>query len=59
MCDTFKRLKEKFLDSKDFPKLKVKCAILYKEGLLPQSSKFSYFHQDCKIYNWTQALALG
>lgn len=27
--------------------------------MLPQSSKFSYFHSELKIYNWTQALALG
>jgi long-subunit acyl-CoA synthetase (AMP-forming) len=59
VCDTFKRLKEKFLDSKNFGNLKVKCAILFKEGLLPQTSKYSYFNGDVKIYNWTQALALG
>jgi hypothetical protein len=35
VIDTYKRLKEKFLDSKDFSKLKIKCAILFKEGLLP------------------------
>jgi long-chain-fatty-acid--CoA ligase ACSBG len=59
VCDTYKRLKEKFLDSKDFAKLKIKCAILFREGLLPQSAKYSYFNADVKIYNWTQALALG
>lgn len=59
VCDTYKRLKEKFIDSKDFLKLKIKYAILFKEGLLPESSKYSYFNGDIKIYNWSQALALG
>jgi len=53
VCDTYKRLKEKFIDSKDFLKLKIKYAILFKEGLLPQSSKYSYFNGDIKIYNWS------
>lgn len=53
VCDTYKRLKEKFLDSRDFVTLRIKYAILFKEGLLPQSSKYSYFNGDIKIYNWT------
>ena len=53
VCDTYKRFKEKFLDQKEFSKLNVTCAVLFNEGLLPQSSKYSYFNGDIKIYNWS------
>lgn len=26
---------------------------------MPQNSNYSYYHNDVKIYNWTQALSLG
>lgn len=53
VCDTYKRLKEKFLDSKDFAKLNVTHCILFREGLTPENSKYSYFNSDVKIYNWS------
>ena len=60
VCDTYKRLKEKYLDHADFMRDSgITCAILFREGLAPESAKYTYTNENIKIFTWSQALQLG
>jgi len=54
VCDTYKRLKEKYLDHPDWlRKSGITCAILFREGLSPEAANYTYTNETIKILTWS------
>lgn len=61
VVDTYKRLKEKFLDKngEELVKLGVKACFIFGEGLNAEQSGYFYKSKYLKIFNWSQIMDLG
>ena len=61
VVDTYKRLKEKFLDKNadELVKLGVKACFIFAEGLHAEQTGYFYKSKHLKIFNWSQIMELG
>lgn len=61
VCDTYRRLKEKFLDKyeDELAEAGVKVAILFGEGMTSNTTGSSIRSGKIKVINWSQVVQLG
>ena len=62
VCDTYKRLKESFLNENEHKlgELGVVACFIYGEGLFHETSGYVYKQtKHFKIFNWSQIMELG